>query len=577
MICRKGYPVFDKILKNEKFILAIMCLITLISRCLLIFYMDGPFIYADEMGYWSHAANMAGLQWSIDGTAWYSYGYSILLVPLFWITHDMSIIYKMALFLNAVMSVISYLLCYSIARKLAPKLETWLVGVISLIVVMYPSFIAQSYIAWSETALFMFVWFLFWLVIKYEEKHTLWSAVLIGLTAGYLYLVHNRTIGLMVACAMIAVIMVFLKRMRWQDAGAIILMLLAVYLINIPIKEALNVKFTANFMGALKGNGIASGMNRIQKLFSLDGIVGLLYSVSGQLWYLAAATGISILWGIQVCIEDLVKKQEHVLFYGFSLLAFAGMFGISTLTTISAYKTDFSQRVRLDHLFYGRYNECIIGSFLLFGLLWIAQTVIDRKAIVRYGVSGALFVLTAAVFAYEIRNADDFYVQSCNVFGLEYYRWFGEFRVGLCTVAALVLSFILLIGFGQKKKFKYRDVGILLVCGTCIIFFALTGVQGIRSFEMVEQRYTKQYAELFDYIKNLDTDTIYVFGSYKEAADIQNRVVDTEVIRLSDDVTQMDRIQDGDYLVIEESTADIYDIDTYEQCFSYLNYLVLRK
>lgn len=569
--------MFDKILKNEKFILTLMCLITLISRCLLIFYMDGPFIYADEMGYWSHAANMAGLQWSIDGTAWYSYGYSILLVPLFWITHDMSILYKMALFLNAVMSVISYLFCYSIARKLTPKLETWLVGVISLIVIMYPSFIAHSYIAWSETALFMFVWFLFWLVIKYEEKHTLWSAALIGLTAGYLYLVHNRTIGLMVACAMIAVIMVFLKRMRWQDAGAIILMLLAVYLINTPIKEALNVKFTANFMGTLRGNDISGGMKKIQKLFSPDGVVGFLYSVSGQLWYLIAATGILILWGIGGCIETLVRKKEHVLFYGFSLLAFAGMFSISSLATISAYKADFSQRVRLDPLFYGRYIECIVGPFLLFGLLWLVQTAINRKTVIRYGVSAALFMLTAAVFAYEIRNADDFYVQSCNVFGLEYYRWFGQFRVVLCTVVALVLSIILLIGFGQKKEFKYRNVGILLVSGLCILFFALTGVQGIRSFEMVEQRYTKQYAELFDYIKNLDADTIYVYGSYKEAADIQNRTVDKEVIRLSDDVTQMDRLQTGDYLVIEESTADIYDIDTYEQCFSYLNYLVLRK
>ena len=569
--------MFDKILKNEKLILAIMCLITLISRCLLIFYMDGPFIYADEMGYWSHAANMAGLQWSIDGTAWYSYGYSILLVPLFWITHDMSIIYKMALFLNAVMSVISYLLCYSIARKLAPKLETWLVGVISLIVVMYPSFIAQSYIAWSETALFMFVWFLFWLVIKYEEKHTLWSAVLIGLTAGYLYLIHNRTIGLMVACAMIAVIMVFLKKMCWQDAGAIILMLLAVYLINTPIKEVLNVKFTANFMGTLRGNDISGGISRIKKLMSIDGIMGLLYSLAGQLWYLTAATGLLFLWGIKACFDKIVREEEHILFYGFALLALAGMVSISAITTIGINRIDLSQRVRLDHFFYGRYVECIIGPFILLGLLCIAKTVMNRKTALYHGICIVLFAVMASAFAYKIKGAGDFYVQSCNVFGLEYYRWFGQFRVGLCTVVALALSFILLIGFGQKKEFKYRNVGILLVSGFCILFFALTGVQGIRSFEMVEQRYTKQYAELFDYIKNLDADTIYVYGSYKEAADIQNRTVDKEVIRLSDDVTQMDRLQTGDYLVIEESTADIYDIDTYEQCFSYLNYLVLRK
>lgn len=569
--------MLEKILKNEKGMLFLMSFITLLSRCLLIYYMDGPFIYADEMGYWSHAANMAGLQWSIDGTSWYSYGYSLLLVPLFWISHNMSILYKMALFLNAIMSVISYLLCYSIASKLAPKLEKWIVGIISLVVIMYPTFIAQSYIAWTETELFTLVWFLFWLVVKYEEKRTLWCAGLIGLTGGYLYLVHNRTIGIMVACVMIAVLMVFLKKMRWQDAGVIILLLVGFYAVNTPIKDCLNIKFTANFMGTLKGNDISGGVSRIKKLTSIDGIMGTLYSLAGQLWYLTAATGMLVLWGIKLCLDKIVRDKDHILFYGLALLGFAGMVSISAISTMGINKIDISRRVRLDHFFYGRYVECIIGPFLLLGLLCIAQTVINRKTAICYSIFIGLFAVMASVLAYKIKDVHDFYVQSCSVFGIEYYRWFGEFKIGLCIVVALVLSFILLAGFGQRKGIGFRQSGIILAGGICVLFFALTGLQGIRSFEMVEQRYTKQYKELFEYIKELDTDKVYVYGTYKEAADIQNRTVDKEVIRLSDDVTQIEKLNKGDYLVLEEGMAEQFNLDEFEICYEYSDYVVFRK
>lgn len=584
--------MFNIIKKNEKIMLTLMSLLVLISRCLLIYYMDGPYIYADEMGYWSHAANMAGLHWSIDGTAWYSYGYSLILAPLFLISHNMAVVYKLALLLNAVMGVISYLLCYSIAVRLAPKLERWVVGLLALVAAMYPAFIAQSYSAWAETELFMLVWLLLWLVLHYEERQSLWCAGLIGLTCGYLYLVHNRTIGIMVACAMIAVLMVFVKKMRWQDAGVVLLLLLAVYCINPPIKGILNLKYTANFMDTSQGesiNTIAGGIYNMKRASSFEGMLALIYSIDGQLWYLIAASGMLFLWGVKACVDKILKEKEHVLFYSFTLLALAGMVAISTISMMRTAAIDTTQRIRLDPFFYGRYIECILGPVLLLGLLHLAQMMIDKKALLWYGTFVVLMIIMALVLGYRLRGVTDFYVQSCSVYGLEYYRWFGEFSIGLCTAVAVVLSLGLFLGLGivgsrregqieeeQAKagRVKFSQLRLIAACAVCILFWALTGVQGIRSFEMVEQRYTKQYNELFDYIKGLDADRIYVCGSYKAAADIQTRTVDKEVIRLTDAATQIPSVEDGNYLVMETETAEQYGL---EICYEYMDYVVCRE
>jgi hypothetical protein len=383
----------------------------------------------------------------------------------------------------------------------------------------------------------------------------------------------------MVACAMIVVMMTVLKKMRWQDAGIILVLLFVVYSCNSPIREILSAKAAVHFIDSdtMGGNGISSGVGKMKYLVTAKGMMGFLYSLAGQLWYLTAATGLMFLWGIKAAITKIVGEKEHVLFYGFALLALAGMVCISAISTIGIMGLDLSKRVRLDYFFYGRYNECIIGIFLLLGLLCIAQAALNRKTIFCHGICTVLFLIMASGFAYKIKDAADYYVQSCNVFGTEYYRWFGEFRVGTCTVIAFVLSLLLLAGFCRKNDIRYRQAGTVLVGGICVLFFALTGLQGIRSFEMVEQRYTKQYAELFDYIKGLDADQIYVYGSYKAAADVQNRTVDKEVIRLCYGVAQIDDVETGNYLVLDENTAQEYGLEKLEVCYEYLDYLVCIK
>lgn len=106
--------------------------IVTILFAVLIFYINfkivgkcyNPFVYNDEMGYWTHAAEMAGLDWhGVSKTlAWYSFGYSFMLAPLMKIISDTVILYRAAIILNICMEIVSYFLFVYIIRYLFPKI-----------------------------------------------------------------------------------------------------------------------------------------------------------------------------------------------------------------------------------------------------------------------------------------------------------------------------------------------------------------------------------------------------------------------------------------------------------------------
>lgn len=95
--------------KNNKFLFYI----TSVIASLLIFFvrliyikdLNGPIVFEDELGYWTHAANMNGLNWSNTLNMWYSFGYSFILAPIFKFTHDMALMYKIGVVINAIFAV----------------------------------------------------------------------------------------------------------------------------------------------------------------------------------------------------------------------------------------------------------------------------------------------------------------------------------------------------------------------------------------------------------------------------------------------------------------------------------------
>ena len=147
-----------KMLMKEKLIFIASIMLILAARLYNISDLNAPCVFGDEAAYWSHAANLAGLPWTDVEHSWFSYGYSFLLVPLFFVTHNMSWLYRMAIVLNALMGVASFIIGIAIIREIDKEFNYSMTMLLSLTSASYSSYLMQSNVAWAET--FLYMWFL---------------------------------------------------------------------------------------------------------------------------------------------------------------------------------------------------------------------------------------------------------------------------------------------------------------------------------------------------------------------------------------------------------------------------------
>lgn len=188
-----------KILRSDKALLYVYITILVLIRLIHIMEMQGPVIMYDEAGYWSHAANIFGLSWVKAEPAWYSYGYSLLLVPLFFFTHDMVLLYQLAIIENIILGVIGFIICNKIIRMLEPECTPVFSLTVSFIASCYSSYLFQSQIGWAET--FIYIWFLvvLWRCLAFLKKEDVMNSILFSFSASFLYIIHNRNLPILLA------------------------------------------------------------------------------------------------------------------------------------------------------------------------------------------------------------------------------------------------------------------------------------------------------------------------------------------------------------------------------------------
>ena len=87
-------------------------------------------IYPDEFGYWANAADAVGYDWSQIASvgAYYSFGYSLILIPVLKIFKGGVAAYRAAVAVNMLLMCISIFLLHGIAGKLFPRSEERRVG-----------------------------------------------------------------------------------------------------------------------------------------------------------------------------------------------------------------------------------------------------------------------------------------------------------------------------------------------------------------------------------------------------------------------------------------------------------------
>lgn len=439
--------------KHEKLLFVLFSVIIFISRIWFIRESNVLAIRNDEYGYWTHAALFSGHDWSdvfAGHMNWYSYGYSLILTPIFWISHDLHFMYKTAIVLNGIFSILTFVLCIQCAQMLFPKMKTWMTYTISFMVCMYSSYITQGPIAWSETFLYLLVWLLFYLFLRFEQRPRVSLALTLSLCMGGCYITHNRTIGIVTAYFLIVLFLKLTDAIDWKLFAALLLPLVVILFANVNIKTYLCM--TEGF-GLKPKNGMGAQKEHLLSLLTIEGWQNLIRALSGQLWSLMTSTFGLLYWGLLRCFMRILhafrtkKPEKHTVFYLFTLLAGIGTFLISAISLIDpASITNLESDTDLTYFIYTRYDECVIGILMLLGFVELSARKKDSRFAL-FTVGGiCLYAVMSVILYFNLqRITDTWHYRSFCAAGIGFYRLFSEkFAMRWCILIGAVGFFILL-------------------------------------------------------------------------------------------------------------------------------------
>lgn len=513
----KGNKIFfgKSYIRKETIMYILFVIAILIMRLWNISDLNGPILFDDEIGYWSHAANLAGLSWTEVVHSWYSYGYSILLMPLFWITHNMKILYRIAIVLNALMGAVAFALGKAIIQEIDEQCDEITSMVISFTAVCYSAYIFQSNIAWSET--FVYTWFMLivWSAIKFFKRRTRVNTILFTVECSFLYIIHNRCIVIFIAYAIVLCYMVIKRKIDWKKVVMAFAIIAGIMSLNIIIKARLSEMVWETSNG-FTGNNLATHSSKVNLLFYLDGLKALLCSLFGKLWYLLTSTLMLAYFGGSYIVKRFIsgiqaqKKNETddtYLFFLFLILFICGTIAVATIVMIPG-AVDYTQKTRLDVYFYGRYSEIVSGVLILFGLVDIMHKARRKWRLTECAVGLILYLACGGILYLQIRDVVDFFLNTPCVPGIYFTRNFSCIKYsGIVLTLYLVGSIVYCLTDDWGKQIHKVKIGIVSL--TVVIIFVYISQNVYSLYVQISQEYNDQVNEICEILNKNSHYPIY--------------------------------------------------------------------
>jgi hypothetical protein len=172
----------------------------------------GPVFLDDELGYLNKAAVMAGYPKDVSSS--YFAGYSLVLVPIFWLFSEAQTIWHAVVILNAAFMTGSLVVLWRVLKRLFPKKDNRTLLTAVIVAALYPSWSAIVGYAFV-TPFFVFVFMLaLWssLNVNYDRMVTL---VLPSFLFGYLCWIHP--IGVAVGLAWIITLFILFRLRNFSN------------------------------------------------------------------------------------------------------------------------------------------------------------------------------------------------------------------------------------------------------------------------------------------------------------------------------------------------------------------------
>lgn len=525
-------------------------------------------LFPDEFGYWASAAKAIGYDWSAISSlgSYYSFGYSLILIPILCVFQDALWAYRAAVAVNAGLLLVSFLLLNNILRKLLPELRSGMRILFSGIAVCYPTWFLYMNMTLTEIVLvFAFLLVCFFLQ-RYLEKMDIRDLLLTATSTVYLYTVHMRTVAIALAVVVTVIIRIVTKKGE-NPRRALKHLLLAGLVLAIGIMVVAVGKHlvqTSVYSGAdtavLANNDYSGQWEKVRSLFTLRGSCDFIVSLLGKVFYLGMASfGLfyyGVAWIIQKIADRRVRKEKRC-FYLFILLAVIGQ-----ILVCAVYTKGYG---RIDGLLYGRYDENILPVVMAFGCTALVS--MKRPHWILTGVIGAgipvVVMIEHVIAKYQMTNLHEGYFISGMSYLLRYIsfepeNYFWKAYVLACIFCLMIYGMFVLIR-------RHKDLLWLL----CIVI-GMECLLGLSLGEYYTFRYNAlSYADLqlgrrLEDMCGKSDRRVVSYGNNSEdqfISSIQFAMWDTEIYLVREDAFQ--DLREGDLVLVSATHGEVEKFSEY--------------
>lgn len=362
-------------MKKEHTIQVVSALIILMLCSLNIRHLDYVRIINDEFGYWAHAISAVGYDWSdlIAETPYYSWGYSLWLIPIVAILPTPELWYKAAIMLNVLFLIASYFLCVNCGKRLFPKADMPLISIVSLLTIIYPGNVIYAQATWTESLLYVLMWLETYLIISLDEKFKLRSFLGAVAILAYMYAVHARSIGIIIA-GIIFLTIIIVKHKKNMGYWILMLLSLALGYFVVEVVKNYNLEVLWNHSQASNLNNVALNKETVEGYLNkiTNQTLLTLGSLGGKYIYLIVATGLTLPVAVGLTIKETVRNvKEKKIFDECILGKWWGIVSMTFMWGVCSLQMNYWE-FRKDIIVYGRYMENAIGPVLFMGIMYTA-------------------------------------------------------------------------------------------------------------------------------------------------------------------------------------------------------------
>ena len=530
----------------------------------------GPLILPDEFGYWAHAANMAGMDWreAVSKYSWYSFGYGFLMLPIMKLVPNPIAAYRVLTGINFLLLGISPLLVFQTLSRICEEQDKKKLAMISGAAMLYVSYLTYAHTTMTESLLTFLYVLLAYGLCRWFTCKSVGNLVLVLFTVGYMYTVHMRTIGILLATAVLLCLPVLLegqgqagKKVLWIAAVGFVI-ILVLFLQNVGKTGLINSVGSESYKAMTRGNDYAGQWGKIRFLFSIKGIGYFFAGLFGKIFYLGCATFGLYYWGMAYLLKKAKElficlrrkeahKKENWLYLWFLLSHVAALL----ITAVYVMRTN-----RLDGILYGRYHENTLPFMIAFGTVaLLAQPKVKKRILWLIGLSSAGFFSVYILLG----TGQVVYANRHSITGIMYALELADFYDGKTILYAYfgaVLGGMLFLGLSALKGVGQRwllagTMGFQLVIAAFSVNSLIYPASKIQKADMEGIWQAKQLADE----KNVEEFCYLYRMPTKDICKVQYTLWDTRLHLVSEEEL-LDILPDSVLEKLEETEKEVFVI-----------------